>query len=156
MISYVCVHIWRCHTWTAGKETTSCTGVYVQDWHWIGYIFNSNPCNLIPVHWFLWGYLNMFKISHQAEMVTYPCRNVTMVCGASYPIFGSCIYVQDTKIRFQLQVKSYISNWQFSKSQHLARYVSRHNAMAYDTCPHKWSCQTWKSCRKKTFMRKNN
>jgi hypothetical protein len=49
-ISYVRVHIQSCHTWTAGKETTSCTGVYVQDWHWIGYNFNSNPCNLIPVH----------------------------------------------------------------------------------------------------------
>jgi hypothetical protein len=36
------------------------------------------------------------------------------------------------KIRFQLQVESYISDWRFSESQHLARYVSRHNAMAYD------------------------
>jgi hypothetical protein len=36
------------------------------------------------------------------------------------------------KIRFQLQVESYISNWQLSKPQHLASYVSRHNAMAYD------------------------
>jgi hypothetical protein len=37
------------------------------------------------------------------------------------------------KIRFQLQVESYISYWRLSKSGHLARYVSRHNAMAYDT-----------------------
>jgi hypothetical protein len=26
-----------------------------------------------------------------------------------------------------------MSNWQFSKSGYLARYVSRHNAMAYDS-----------------------
>ncbi len=25
----------------------------------------------------------------------------------------------------------------------LASYVSRHKAMAYNTCPHEWSCQTW-------------
>jgi hypothetical protein len=30
----------------------------------------------------------------------------------------------------------------FRELQHLASYVSRHNAMAYDTCPHKLSCQT--------------
>ncbi len=131
------MHIRSCHTWTAGKETTSCTGVYLQDWRWIGYIFNSNPCNLIPVHWFLWGYLNVFRISHWAEVVIYPRRNVTMVCGVSYHIFGSCIYLQDTKIRFQLQVESHISDWQFSKSQHLARYVSHHNAMAYDRATYK-------------------
>jgi hypothetical protein len=47
--------------------------------------------------------------------------------------------LSDLKIRFRLQVKSYISNWRFSKSQHLARYVSRHNAMAYDTAaPSRW------------------
>jgi hypothetical protein len=35
------------------------------------------------------------------------------------------------KIQFQLQNKSYISNWQFSKSGHSVRYVSCHNVMAY-------------------------
>jgi hypothetical protein len=64
--------------------------------------------------------------------VTYPRRNVTMVRGASYHIFGSCIYLQDTKIRFQLQVESYIGNWLFSESRLLASYVSCHKAMAYD------------------------
>jgi hypothetical protein len=39
----------------------------------------------------------VFKISLRAEVVTYPRRNVTMVCGASYHIFGSCVYLQDTK-----------------------------------------------------------
>ncbi len=66
--------------------------------------------------------------------VTYLRRNVTVVCGASYHLLGSQIS-QDSKIRFQLQVESYISNWRFSKSWHLARYVSHHNAMAYDKDP---------------------
>jgi hypothetical protein len=43
---------------------------------------------------------------------------------------------RDLKIQFQLQDESYISHWQFSKLQHLASYVSRLNAMAYDTHPH--------------------
>ncbi len=132
-IPYVRVHIGSWHTWTAGKQTISCTRVYVQDWCWIGYIFNSNPCNLISVNWFLWGYLNVFKISHQAEVVTYPCRNVTMVCGAFHHIFGSCIYLQDTKI--WLNCKSNLTPGinDFSKSWHLVSYVFRHNAMAYDS-----------------------
>jgi hypothetical protein len=56
-----------------------------------------------------------------------------MVCDASCHIFGSCIYLQDTKIRFRLQVESYISDWVFSESRLLASYVSRHKAMAYDS-----------------------
>ncbi len=80
--------------------------------------------------------------------VTYLHGNVTIVCGASYHLLGSQIS-WDLKIRLWLQVESYISNWRFSESRHSARYDSRHNAMAYDTCPHEWSCQTWKSCGKK-------
>jgi hypothetical protein len=64
-------------------------------------------------------------------MVTYLRRNVTIVRGTSYHLLGSRIS-WDLKIRFWLQVKSFISDWQFSKSRHLASYVSRHNAMAYD------------------------
>ncbi len=64
--------------------------------------------------------------------VTYLQRKVTLVCGVSYHLLGSQIS-QDSKIRFQLQVKSYIRDWQFSKLWHLARYVSCHNAMAYDS-----------------------
>ncbi len=71
--------------------------------------------------------------------VTYLRRNVTIVCGASYHLLGSWIS-WDSKIRFRLQVESYISNWQFSKSWHLARYVSRHNAMAYDMWQQKRMC----------------
>ncbi len=63
--------------------------------------------------------------------VTYLRRNVTIVCGVSYHLLGSQIS-WELKIRFQLQVKFYISGWWYSESQHLARYVSRHNAMAYD------------------------
>jgi hypothetical protein len=65
-------------------------------------------------------------------MVTYLCRNVTIVCGASYHLLGSQIS-PDSKVWFRLQVKPHISNWRFSESQHLARYVSRKNAIAYDS-----------------------
>ncbi len=64
--------------------------------------------------------------------VTYLRRNVTIVCGVSYHLLGSRIS-WDSKIRFRLQVESYISNWRFSKLRHLASYVSRHNTMAHDT-----------------------
>jgi hypothetical protein len=64
-------------------------------------------------------------------MVTIPCRNVPVVCGASYHLLGYQI-LQDSKILFRLQVESYISNWLFSESRLLASYVSRHKAMAYD------------------------
>ncbi len=67
--------------------------------------------------------------------VTYLRRNVTTVCGTSYHLLGSQIS-RDSKIQFWLQVESYISDWRFSKSWHLARYVSRHNAMAYDSGDH--------------------
>jgi hypothetical protein len=55
-----------------------------------------------------------------------------MVCGASHHIFGSCIYLQDTKIQFicKCNLTSGISN--LSELHHLASYVSRHNTMAYD------------------------
>ena len=49
-----------------------------------------------------------------------------------YQLIGSRI-LQDSKIRFRLQVESYISDWLFSKSRLLASYVSRHKAMAYDS-----------------------
>ncbi len=55
----------------------------------------------------------------------------------------------DLKIQFNFNPKLKSAIGDFSKSWHLASYVSRHNAIAYDTRPHKWSCQTWKSCWKK-------
>ncbi len=64
-------------------------------------------------------------------MVTILHRNVPVVCGASYHLLGHRI-LQDSKIRFRLQVESYISDWLFSELQLLASYVSRHKAMACD------------------------
>jgi hypothetical protein len=46
-------------------------------------------------------------------------------------------YLQDTKIRFNCKSNLTSAIGNFSKLQHLASYVSRHNTMAYDTCPHK-------------------
>ncbi len=76
-IPYIWVYIRSWHTWPAQKEATSCTRFYVQDWRWIGKIFNSDPCELILLHWFLWWYLYLFKISCQAEVVTSPRKSVT-------------------------------------------------------------------------------
>jgi hypothetical protein len=64
--------------------------------------------------------------------VTILRRNVPVVGGASYHLLGYQIS-QDSKIRFRLQVESYISDWLFSESRLLASYVSHHKAMAYDT-----------------------
>ncbi len=66
------------------------------------------------------------------ETVTYLRGNVTIVRGTSYHLLGSQIS-WDLKIRFQFQVESYISDWGFSESRHLASYVSCHIDMAYDT-----------------------
>jgi hypothetical protein len=33
----------------------------------------------------------VIEISTHAEVVTYPCRNATIVCDASQHILGSCI-----------------------------------------------------------------
>ncbi len=65
-------------------------------------------------------------------MVTILRRNVPVVCGSSYHLLEYRIS-QDSKIRFRLQVESYISDWLFSELRLLASYVSRHKAMAYDT-----------------------
>ncbi len=42
----------------------------------------------------------IFKILTCAEVVAYPCRNATIICGASEHILESCICLQDLKIRF--------------------------------------------------------
>ncbi len=55
-------------------------------------------------------------------------------------------YLKETKIWFNCKSNLTSAIGDFSKLPHLANYVSRHNAMAYDTCPHEWSCQTWKLC----------
>jgi hypothetical protein len=79
---------------------------------------------------------DMSKImTWHVKKVTILRRNVPVACGASYHLLGYQI-LQDSKIWFRLQVKSYISNWLFSKSLLLASYVSRHKAMAYDSLMH--------------------
>ncbi len=65
-------------------------------------------------------------------------------------------YLKDTKIWFNCKSNLTSAIGNFSKSQHLVSYVSRHNAMAYDTPPHEWSCQTWKLCEKNLDMEKTN
>ncbi len=64
-------------------------------------------------------------------------------------------HLQDTKIRFNCESNLTSAIGNFSKLRHLASYVSRHNAMAYDTNPHEWSCQTRISCGKKPWYGKN-
>ncbi len=81
--------------------------------------------------------------------VTYLRRNVTIVCGTSYHLLGSQIS-QDSKIRFWLQVEFYISDWRFSESRHLARYVSCHNDMAYDIPLDEIMCRFSPYCRHTT------
>jgi hypothetical protein len=49
---------------------------------------------------------------------------------------------------------NHISNWQFSKSRYLARYVSHHNAMAYMTLAPTNEAVRGKHHAKKTFIRK--
>jgi hypothetical protein len=68
-IPYIRAYIWSWHTWPDQKEATSCTRFYIQDWRWIGNLFNSNPCDLISLYWFLRQCLNLFKISCRAEVV---------------------------------------------------------------------------------------
>jgi hypothetical protein len=74
-----------------------------------------------------------------------------MVCGASYHLLGSRILFQDWKIWFSFKsdLTSAMSN--VSELQHLASYVSRHNAMAYDTHSHNEAIRR-ENCAKKTFI----
>ena len=67
-----------------------------------------------------WDYVDMGSL-----MGSYP-RSMWCVLPLGYRIS------QDSKIRFRLQVESYIGDWLFSESRLLASDVSRHKAMAYD------------------------
>jgi hypothetical protein len=70
-------------------------------------------------------------------LLTCLCRNVTIVRGASYHLLGSQIFFRDSKIRFNFKSNLTLAISDISELQHLARYFSCHNAMAYDTHPHK-------------------
>ncbi len=76
-IPYIRAYIWSWHTWLAQKETTSCTRFLYRIGVGLDTILNSNPCDLISLHWFLWWYLCLFKISYRAEGVTSLHRSVT-------------------------------------------------------------------------------
>ncbi len=66
-------------------------------------------------------------------MVTYLRKNVTIVCGASYHLLWSWIFV---KIRRSGSTSSQIlhQEWAILANRNiLESHVSRHNAMVYDT-----------------------
>jgi len=65
-IPYIWAHIRSWHTWPAQNEATSCTRFYIHIWRWIGNIFNSDPCDLILLYWFLRRYHYLFKVSCRA------------------------------------------------------------------------------------------
>ncbi len=108
-----------------------------------GRISQPSMTTLIPtaISW-------LFMISTCAEVVahsTWECHyGIWCVLSHTWILFLSSRY----KDPVQPYIVAYISNKLFSKLQQLARYVSRHYAVAYDTYPHKWSYQSWLSCRK--------
>ena len=106
---------------------------------------NSSPCAPIWLHWFLQQYLGCSRYILVLMWWLILCGYATMVFGASCHIFGSCIYLQDTKIQFncKLNLTSAISN--FSKLRHLTSYVSCHNAMAYDNLCSLSTLLNWRS-----------
>ncbi len=140
------------------KDPTFCTRVIVQDVSWTGSITNSSPYTPIQVHWFLqdifWQNSCVFLSHGWGDGSTHVW--LPMWCVMRLAIHVDLL---NLSLRYkdwvQLHVVFYISNRLISESGHLASYVSCHNAMAYDTCPYKWSYQTWKLC-KKTFIRKNS
>jgi hypothetical protein len=81
------------------------------------------------------GYVQNYDVVHlNGDLSTQECHYGTWCILPPTWILNP---IGDSKIRFDFKsnLTSAISN--FSKSGHLASYVSRHNAMAYDTCPHK-------------------
>jgi hypothetical protein len=160
---YIWVYIQSWHTWPAQREATSCTRFYVQDWRWIWKFFDSNPCELILLHWFLRWYLYLFKISCRAEVVTSLCKSVTATSGLTssgcrphtssiWPWSGApkvCFY--GTFIG-SLRQKIFLcgifmcgGNWQGHTSPHtlVTLKVCRHLLGGEDNCPQKlWYVNT--------------
>ncbi len=85
MIPYIQAHIWSWHMTSFRKKPHHVLDFYIQDWCWIGNIFNSNPCDLISLHWLLRQYLYLFKTSCWAEVVTSPRRSVTAISELTSP-----------------------------------------------------------------------
>ncbi len=81
-ISYIQELIRSWHTWPAQKETTSCTSVYVQDQHWIGYILNSNSavCPLAQARDTAWQEEEEEHADHNLRRVTIKRRKKGLRC----------------------------------------------------------------------------
>ena len=147
-----------------------------QHWH-LGKIQHSVPeltymmsveldPSLIPACTLPYEYTDSYGISFKNMHVYFqPVAEVMVqhMCGCHHDVW--CIwphtwifwiYLQDTKIRHDCM--SYLTSviGEFSKLRHFASYVSRHNAMVYDTCPHKWSYQMWNLCGKNLDTEKIN
>ncbi len=80
-ISYAMITILRWRMLPAQEETTHCTRVYVKGGRWTELIFNSSTCDLVYPHWFLQGFLVIFKISTQLRWWLILHRNSTVVHG---------------------------------------------------------------------------
>ncbi len=90
-IPYAMIMMLKWHTSPAQKEATYCSRVNIESVRWTGSILNSSTSDLVYQHRFPQRSLVIFKISTHTEVVTYPCRNATIVCGASQHMLGSCI-----------------------------------------------------------------
>ncbi len=77
MTPYTTLTILRWRTSPAQKEATYYTGVNKQNDHWTGSILKSSTYDLMYLHRFLQGYLVVFKMSSQAEVVTSLHRSIT-------------------------------------------------------------------------------
>jgi hypothetical protein len=147
-------HVWGCgvrvSTLTPKKDLTFCTRFNVQDVSWTGSITNSSPYTPIQVHWFLRDIFRKYTLVFSTRGWGDGSTHMWL------PTHVDLLNISwDLMILVQCYVQSYIINKLIGKLRHLASYVSRHNAMAYDTSPHRWSYQTWKLCRKNLNKEKN-
>ncbi len=117
-VPYVLSTILRWHTLPVCWETMPCTRVSVQGGLWIGSIFNSDLCDLAYLHWFLQGYLMMFKIPTHAEVLACPTweRQYSMWCVHHIHRSCSCLLCwREFLDPWQLYIVAYINNKLFSK-----------------------------------------
>ncbi len=57
------------HIANARKNPYPVLDLYIQDWHWVGSIFNSYPCDLVSLYWFLSGNIFLIQDFLPDEMV---------------------------------------------------------------------------------------
>ncbi len=152
----ICVGVW-------------CQGFHIEAWERSNVLYQSQHTghqlnwihHLIPAHTLPYKYINSYKISFEnIHMYFQTCGwgdGSTHVWLPLWCVMRLATHVdltnlsQDLKVRFNCKsnLTSVISN--FSESGDLARYISRHSTMDYDTCPHKWGYQTWKWCKKNWY-----